>query len=34
METSPEKNQRVEKNVVRFRVNVTIKFEFQFEILF
>jgi hypothetical protein len=30
-QTSPKKVHRVEKNVVRFGVNVTVKFEFEFE---
>ena len=31
METSPKKNQRVEKDAVRFGVEVTIKFGFDFK---
>jgi len=31
METSTKKNQRVEKDAVRFGVEVTIKFEFDFK---
>ena len=31
METSAKKNQRVEKDAVRFGVEVTIKFEFDFK---
>ena len=32
MKTSAKKNQRVEKDAVRFEVEVTIKFEFDFKI--
>ena len=31
MKTSPKKNQRVEKDGVRFGVKVTVEFEFDFE---
>ena len=34
METSAKKNKRVEKDAVRFGVEVTIKFEFDFKIFF
>jgi hypothetical protein len=31
MGTSPEKNEKVEKDVIRFEVKVTIKFGFGFD---